>query len=62
MFVSVRKNLQNIDICTLRMSTSFEYIVDTSEKTESLLCFDIVLDLNLNFDIVWDETVLTLCI
>ena len=37
MFVSVQKNLQHINICTLRMSTSFEYIVDTSEKTESLL-------------------------
>ena len=37
MFLSVQKNLQHIDICTLRMSTSFEYIVDTSEKTESLL-------------------------
>ena len=37
MFVSVQKNLQHVDICTLRISTSFEYIVDTSEKTESLL-------------------------
>ena len=31
MFVSVQNNLQHIDICTLRMSTSFEYIVDTSD-------------------------------